>query len=256
MGLAAGIIGAGALSAGASLIGSQAAASAQTAAADKASQTQTDMFNKAQTNLAPYMAAGTNAQNMLTAQLPSLSAPVNMDQATLERTPGYQFQLTQGLKSTQNSAAARGLGVSGAALKASDQYAQGLASSNYQQQFNNALTNKQFTLNALTGQQSLGENAAAGVGNAGIATGNSIASNTLGAGNARGAADIAAGNAVGGLGNSALSAYLTPQLLGGGGLYGSSGSTSYAGLGNVASPTSIVGSNSMLGPNMNWGAYA
>lgn len=223
MGLAAGIIGAGALSAGASLIGSQSAANAQTQAADKASQTQMDMFNKAQKNLAPYMAAGTQAQNMLTAQLPDLTKPIVMDQASLEKTPGYQFQLTQGLKSTQNSAAARGLGVSGAAMKASDAYAQGLASSNYQQQFNNALTNKTFTLNALTGQQSLGENAAAGVGNQGIATGNSIASNIVGAGNARGAADIAAGNAVGGLGNSALSAYLTPQLLGGGGLYGNSG---------------------------------
>lgn len=219
------IAGAGALSAGASLIGSQSAAKAQTNAANQASQTQLGMFNKVQTNLAPYMGAGTQAQNMLTAQLPSLTAPINMDQATLEKTPGYQFQLTQGLKSTQNSAAARGLGISGAAIKASDAYAQGLASLNYQQQFNNALTNKQFTLNALTGQQALGENAAAGVGNAGIATGNSIAQNQIGAGNASAAANIAGANAVGGFGNSVLSAYLTPQLLGAGGLYGNSGAS-------------------------------
>lgn len=226
--VAAAIAGAGVVSAGASLYGANTAATAQENAAKTASDTQLGMFNKMQTNLAPYMAAGTNAQNMLTGQLGSLTAPINMDQSTLEKTPGYQFQLTQGLKSTQNSAAARGLGISGAALKASDTYAQGLASSNYQQQFNNALTNKQFTLNALTGQQAVGENAAAGVGNAGIATGNSIASNTIGAGNAAGAAAIASGNAIGGLGNSALSAYLTPQLLSGGGLYGSSGSA-YAG---------------------------
>lgn len=237
MGLAAGIIGAGALSAGASLIGSQSAASAQQNAANTASQTQLQMFNQMQGNLSPYMAAGTSAQNMLTQQLPSLTAPINMDQASLEQTPGYEFQLQQGLKSTQNSAAARGLGVSGAALKASDAYAQGLASSNYQQQFNNALTNKQFTLNALTGQQSLGENAAAGVGNAGIATGNSIASNTIGAGNASAAASIAGGNAVGSLGNSALSAYLTPQLLGGGGLYGSSNSAYNNSTGNYMGMT-------------------
>jgi hypothetical protein len=57
-------------------------------------------------------------------------------QAQLAATPGYQFTLNQGLESTQNSAAARGLGNSGAALKGAAAYATGLANSTYQNDFN------------------------------------------------------------------------------------------------------------------------
>jgi hypothetical protein len=66
------------------------------------------------------------------------SAPPPMTQAQLEATPGYQFNLSQGLKATQSAAAAKGLGVSGAALKGASTYATGLADSTYQNQFNNA----------------------------------------------------------------------------------------------------------------------
>lgn len=69
----------------------------------------------------------------------------------------------------------------------------------------------------LSGQQSIGENAAAGVGNAGIATGNSIAQNTIGAGNAAGAADVASGNAVANGANTAVQGALLTNLMGGGG---------------------------------------
>jgi hypothetical protein len=58
--------------------------------------------------------------------------------AGLAQTPGYQFTLHQGLQATQNAAAARGLGVSGAALKGADTFATGLASQTYNQQLNNA----------------------------------------------------------------------------------------------------------------------
>jgi hypothetical protein len=58
--------------------------------------------------------------------------------AGLAQTPGYQFTLQQGLLGTQNAAAARGLGVSGAALKGADTFATGLASQTYNQQLNNA----------------------------------------------------------------------------------------------------------------------
>lgn len=247
--VAAAALGAGVLSAGASIFGAQTAAGAQEKAAQQASstelqaaqlasQTQLGMFNKLQGNLSPYMAAGGNANAALAAELPGLTtplAPIKMDEATLQKTPGYQFNLTQGLKSVQSAAAARGLGVSGAALKGAASYATGLADSTYQNQFNNAQTNwqnqninRQFALNALTGQQAVGENAAAGVGNAGIATGsaiganaigaaNSVGSNLLGAGNAAGAASIASGNAIGNSANSALQAYTLNNLLTGSG---------------------------------------
>ena len=55
----------------------------------------------------------------------------------LEKTPGYKFILDQGLKAVQNSYAAQGLGTSGAAMKGAADYAEGLASTTYQNQFKN-----------------------------------------------------------------------------------------------------------------------
>jgi hypothetical protein len=55
-------------------------------------------------------------------------------QAQLEATPGYQFIRAQGLQSVQNGNAAKGLGLSGAALKGAGQYATGLASQTLGQQ--------------------------------------------------------------------------------------------------------------------------
>jgi hypothetical protein len=210
------------LSAGASIFGAQAGASAQENAAQTASNTQLSMFNQAKQLLSPYVAQGNAANTALTAQLPSLSAPVSMTEAQLQQTPGYQFNLNQGLESVQNSNAARGLGISGAALKGAASYATGLADATYQNQFNNAVTNKNLTYNMLAGQQSLGENAAAGVGNAGITVGNQIGQNTIGAGNAAAAADVASGNAVGSGANAALQGYTLNNLFsgsGGGGGY-------------------------------------
>jgi hypothetical protein len=79
--------------------------------------------------------------------------PGTMTQAQLEQTPGYQWNLAQGLKATQSAAAARGLGVSGASLKGAATYATGLADSTYQNQFNNAQSRFADYLNLNTGQQ-------------------------------------------------------------------------------------------------------
>jgi len=67
------------------------------------------------------------------AQLQSLMA----NPSSVTSTPGYQFQLQQGLQATQATNAARGLGSSGMNDAAQTQYAEGLASSTYQQDFNN-----------------------------------------------------------------------------------------------------------------------
>ena len=149
--VAAAIAGAGALSAGASLLGSNKAASS----ANQAAQLQHQQFLETQATLNPFVQAGTSVLPDLTSlaqsgpygpggtnylamaggEMPTVPQPMTQDQ--LEKTPGYQFTLNQGLKSVQSSAAARGLGVSGAALKGAATYATGLASSNYQQQFAN-----------------------------------------------------------------------------------------------------------------------
>lgn len=217
------VLGAGAIGAGAQIFGAQSGANAQEQAANEANQTQWNMFNIEQSNLAPYMSVGANANSQLNAQLPSLTAPINMSEAALQQTPGYQFNLNQGLESLQNSYAARGLGTSGASLKGAANYATGLADSTYQQQFQNALTNKQNTYNMLAGQQSIGENAAAGVGNAAISTGQGVAANTVGAGNAAAAADVSSGNAVASGASNAAQGYLLNNLYNNGGYFGGAG---------------------------------
>ncbi|HEY2418817.1 MAG TPA: hypothetical protein VGH84_12915, partial [Steroidobacteraceae bacterium] len=124
MGLGAAVIGAGALSAGASLIGSSQASSA----AKDAANAQLQMYQQTSANLLPYNAlgqtAGANALALALGPQPTqyltqaaANMPGQMTQAQLEATPGYQFARDQGLKAVQSSAAARGLGVSGASLK-------------------------------------------------------------------------------------------------------------------------------------------
>lgn len=100
--------------------------------------------------------------------------PGQMTQAQLEATPGYQFTLDQGLKSVQSANAAKGLGVSGAALKGAATYATGLADKTYMDQFN--VAQQRFT-----DYLGLGTNAlavAGGYGNVATGRGN-LASGTL-----------------------------------------------------------------------------
>lgn len=179
--VATAIVGSAVVGAGASMASSK----AQAKAADKSAKAQMDMYYQTRADLAPYNTAGQAATKDLSNRLADLTSPIIMDQATLERTPGYQFNLSQGLKSTQNGAAARGLGNSGAALKGAATFATGLADSTYQNQFSNAVANQTNAYNRLMGVAQLGQNAAAQTGNAGTQA-------AAGAGNAY----IQGGNAI------------------------------------------------------------
>jgi len=212
--LPAAIIGSGAISAIGSIAGANAAAGAQEQAANTATQAQLQMFDTSKGELQPYIDAGTTGLNKLTANLDSIAAPINMDQATLEATPGYEFALSQGLKANANSAASRGLGVSGAATKGGEAFATGLASGTYQQQFNNALANKQLALNTYLAPAQVGEAAASSLAGNATQTGSNVGANITGAGNAAAASDIATGNAVGGASNSLVAGLLANQLYG------------------------------------------
>ncbi len=205
---AAGLIAAGTVvSAGAGLMGaSKAAGAAKDAAALQAAQfeqTRGDLkaYNDYGQSVLPNMQAlafggpnGPGGKNYLAMAEDAL--PGKMTQAELEATPGYQFNLAQGLKATQSAAAAKGLGVSGAALKGAARYATGLADSTYQNQFNNQQTRYSDFYNLNTGQQSnlqnqfarlsgiatLGENAAAQTGALGTAAAKSEGQGLMAAG--------------------------------------------------------------------------
>lgn len=93
--------------------------------------------------LDPYATTGTNALDTLSNGL---------TESYLQSTPGYQWNLQQGEQAVTNSAAARGLANSGAALKGASTYASGLADSTYQNQFNDTNTLANYGYNALNQQ--------------------------------------------------------------------------------------------------------
>ena len=85
----------------------------------------------------------------------------------LQATPGYQFQLAQGLQSVNNSAAAKGSLMSGATMKSLNNYAQGQASTGFadawnrgQEAYQNAFARKQdqFTQGQQGYQQAFNNN--------------------------------------------------------------------------------------------------
>jgi hypothetical protein len=77
-------------------------------------------------NLAPWRTAGsTNALTILTAK-------TNAGPGEFTKSPGYEFRLAEGTKAINNSAAARGNALSGAAVKALTRYGQDYATNDYQ----------------------------------------------------------------------------------------------------------------------------
>lgn len=128
---------------------SQDAAKQYEQALQKAQNFLQDQEKQGISNFQPYMDAGKGATNslasllgtpgqgLLTPWTQQFKAPTA---AEAEATPGYQFQLGQGLNAMQNSAAGRGSLLSGRTLADLNNFAQGTASTNYQNVFNNALT--------------------------------------------------------------------------------------------------------------------
>lgn len=217
IGTTAAILGASAIGAGASIYGANKAADAQTKAAMAGINAQNAMFHSMRNDLSPYMRAGEDALTNLQGRLPFLTSPIApLDQEGLERTPGYQFTRDQGLRATQNALTATGLGRSGAAVKGASRFAAGLADQTYMNQANYTtnleLANRQNAYNRLMELVTRGQNAAAGVGSAGVATGQGISNNLIGAGNAQAGAYMAGANAIGNAGNQ-ISGYAMFQQM-------------------------------------------
>jgi len=99
----------------------------------------------------PYQEGGLQAQNQLSQALSQGFNP--QDLASDE---GYQFRLGQGQQALQHQMAASGLGQSGAALKAAQEYGQGLASQEFGDAYNRWLAQNQ----QLAGMADQGYNAA------------------------------------------------------------------------------------------------
>ena len=281
----AGLIGSG-ISAAGSLIGGQTQADAAKNAAN-VSLTEANnsnaliqqIYGENKSLLQPFVSAGTSALgtlqgltgtnaggNPLTSPLTAPFASTPGAQASaLAATPGYQFTKSQGLLATQAGSSAigqgsavagagsgqtPGVGPSGPLGKSLANYAEGLASSTYQQQFQNYLTQNQQIYNQLSGIVGTGANAAAATAGVGATAGGQSANALLtGAGqygslSTAGAAASAAGtvgattaasNGLGGIGNSAL----LYGVLGQGGAGGGGGATDSSGYAYTGTPASL-----------------
>jgi len=140
--------------------GANKAAGAVGAAGQQAQNYLTGQLSNEAGNASPYLQAGAQATNQLsnalapggslTQQFGQFQAPTAAQAAAM---PGYQFQLQQGENALQNSAAAKGGLLSTGTAKALDNYSQGLASTDYGNLFNQALSGYQTNFNTFNTQQ-------------------------------------------------------------------------------------------------------
>jgi len=147
-------------------VASLAAANIQSNAAKSIQGQQLAAGQTASGKLQPFVDVGQSGADAMQQNMNYLTTPYAPTQAQLEATPGYQFTLNQGLLSTQNAAASKGLGISGAALKSASRYATGLANSTYATNAGIYQKNQAQIGNYLTGLTGIGANAAAGQANA------------------------------------------------------------------------------------------
>lgn len=158
-------------------------------AAKTAANAQRDAQQQMRNDLMPYMDAGKNALAPQQALL-GLQGQEAADAAmgNFQQSPGYQYQLEQGLRAVDAGAAAKGMLRSGATLKAEQTLGNNLAAQDFGTYYNR-----------LAGLTGLGQNAAAGVGNAGNQAAAGQAQTAMSAGSTQ--ASIY-GNAAQGVGNA------------------------------------------------------
>lgn len=137
--------------------------------ADKMAKAQLAGTNKAIEATQPYLTSGLAANTQLSGLLGTGGENKDDILELLRNSPGYQFKLDQGTDAINKSLAARGGLFSGNAIKASQEYGQGLADQTYNDYIRN-----------LMGQAGAGQNAAGAIGDLYQDTGN-IGANKVGA---------------------------------------------------------------------------
>jgi hypothetical protein len=161
------------------------AAASQQAGTQAGIAEQQRQFDLARSDQAPYRAAGTQAlgQYQTGINKPTTAADVMSD-------PGYAFGMQQGQQALDRKAAAAGGRLSGASLKAAQQYGTDYATTGY----GAAYQRNQDRLNRLAALAGLGQTATQASASAGSNASNQISGLLSGQGNAAGAAQLAQGN--------------------------------------------------------------
>lgn len=129
---------------------------------------------------APYQQLGSTSANELNRFLQTPFQTPTLQQA--EQMPGYQFQLQQGTQALNENAAATGNLMSGTQGEALENYGQGLAQTDYNNLYNQALNTYMTNYNTLLGGTQAGLTSAGQLGQEGaMAAGQDIGLNLGGA---------------------------------------------------------------------------
>jgi hypothetical protein len=207
--LAAVLAGAGIVSGIVGGISANSAAKTQSRAARAAQRQVEGYYNKATGYQQPYYDTGTRNMQTLDQQVAAgtYNMPTQDFQYNFQEDPGYQFRLQQGTNAVQNSAAAKGSGLSGATLKALQRYGQGFASNEYNTGYNRAYQNFSDAYNRQATEQNARYGRQAGMANIGVNASNMLSNLATNAGsqvadimgqgaNARAAGQMGVGNAI------------------------------------------------------------
>lgn len=179
--------------------GAKSAAKASAQAADRASEVQQQIYGENKQTLAPYVQTGLPAMQNVNSLL-----GLGGDQAAAERafdayrkSTGYDFRLNQGLNAVQSGFAGRGTLQSGAAMKALNDYGQGMASGEFGNYLNALGTQQGLGFSAAGAQAGVATNYANSLGNIYQANGANQANAALASANALGSGISGAANAFG-----------------------------------------------------------
>ncbi len=201
-------------------------------AVNQANQLQEQQYQQTEQQLQPWINAGTGAVENLSNIL-NPNSGVNLTNY-LQSTPGYQFQMGQGVNALQAGAAAKGNLLSGAQQKGLTAYGQGLADTTYQQYLGNLFGLSGSGQQAVGTSGQLGANMASNVGQNYLTLAQAQAQNALMQYQAQQAAQQSGYNVLGGLigtgaavaaapftgGTSLIGAGINALSSGGGGGYG------------------------------------
>jgi len=146
------------------------AAETSSAAADRATELQERIYEENVARQQPYYQAGVNALARMQGLTGAMPPAFQYRPSQLTADPGYGFRLGEGLKALERSAAARGGLLSGGTGRALTRYGQEMASQEYGNAYNRALTE----YNALRARESEEYNRLAGLAGVGGTTAQQI----------------------------------------------------------------------------------
>lgn len=175
---------------------------AQVAAAQQSNAMQKQIYDQTRGDTTPWINAGQWGSANLVADMPDMTRKFSA--SDFQQDPGYQFALDQGMQAMQRSAAAKGSLNSVGTMQNLNNYAQGMASQQYQSAYDRFTNNQKQRYDMYSGLSGQGLQAAGLAAGAGQNYANQYGQNMSAIGNAQAASAMAGYNGTMNLINSGM----------------------------------------------------